>query len=286
MPRSMHSGFLLWQVVLLLCLAPLTASADVSGTLEINGKKFALSQGYIDMMNPEEPLIVLADKPLPAEQVPFLSADYADRNKVHAIIFGIILQDKKISNELKQIFTGGDYSSPVVGYPVDIVSLQLKQADQSVVEGTISTTKPGTLPDLTYSFSASFNLSSKAALEEANAPKAVSFSGDDSPPVKAYKEYYRAIMAGDAAAMKKFLTAKSLKEFEAMTDPKDQAMVMDLMKMRPETITIAKPTITDNEATFTAEGKEGTGEATGTIKMQLEEGQWKVLEDKWATVYK
>jgi hypothetical protein len=174
----------------------------------------------------------------------------------------------------------------VVGYPVDIVSLQLKQADQSVVEGTISTTKPGTLSDLTYSFSASFNLSSKAALEEANAPKEVSFSGDDSPPVKAYKEYYRAIMAGDAAAMKKFLTAKSLKEFEAMADPKDQAMVMDLMKMRPETITIAKPTMTDNEATFTAEGKEGTGEATGTIKMQLEEGQWKVLEDKWSTVYK
>jgi len=41
-------------------------------------------------------------------------ADYADKNKVHAVIFGIIMKDKKISNELAQLRTGGDYSSPAV----------------------------------------------------------------------------------------------------------------------------------------------------------------------------
>ncbi len=283
----MPSGLCFWLVALMLCLLPLAASAaDASGTLIINKKEFKLSYGYIDMLKPEEPLIVLSDKPLPDEEVPYLSADYSVMNKVHAIIFGITLKDKKISNELAQLRTGGDYSSPAVGYPVEIVSLQLKQADESVVEGTIKTTKPVTDSDLTYSFCASFKLSAKAALEKADAPKEVSFPGDDSAPAKVYKEYYRAIMAGDAAAMKKHLCAKPLKEFEEMADPKNQAMVMDLMKMRPAAIEISKPAIVGNEATLKAEGKEGAGISTGTIKMKMEDDQWKVLEDKWSTVFK
>jgi hypothetical protein len=283
----MLSGFCFCQIALMLCMLPLAVSAaDVSGTLVINNKEFKLSYGYIDMLNPEEPLIVLSDKPLPDEEVPYLSTDYSVQNKVHAIIFGIILKDKKISNDLAQLRTGGDYSSPAVGYPVEMVSLQLKRADESVVEGAIKTTKPVIDSDLTYSFSASFKLSAKAALEKANAPKEASFSGDDSAPVKVYREYYRAIMAGDAAAMKKHLCAKSLKEFEEMADPRDQAMVMDLMKMRPAAIEIAEPVIAGNEATFKAEGKEGTGVSTGAIKMTMENGQWTVLEDKWSTVFK
>jgi hypothetical protein len=286
MRRRILSCFLVWQVVLLLSFLSLAASAaDVSGTLEINKKKFKLAHGYIDMVKPEEPVIVLSDKPLPAEQVPFLNADYAVKNKVHAVVFVIVAKDKKISKELALLYTGGDYDSPAVGYPVEIVSLVVKQADESIVEGTIKTTKPNTLGDLTYSFTATFKLSAKAAREKAMAPKKASFKGDDSAPVKAYKEYYRAVMGGDAGAMKKNLAAKSLKEFESM-DAKEQGMVLEMMKMRPEALEIAKPTIAGNEATFKAEGKEGTGLSTGTIKMQLEGGSWKVLEDKWSTVIK
>ena len=58
---------------MLLCLLPRVANAaDVSGTCEINKKKFKLTHGYIDMVQPEEPVIVLSDKPLPEEQIPFL----------------------------------------------------------------------------------------------------------------------------------------------------------------------------------------------------------------------
>jgi len=286
----MHRGILycfrVWQVVLMLCLLPLAASAaDVSGTLEINKKKFKLAHGYIDMVNTEEPVIVLSDKPLPAEQVPFLNADYAVKNKVHAVVFIIIAKDKKISKELALIYTGGDYDSPAVGFPDDIISLDLKRADETIVEGKIRTTKPNTLGGLTYSFSGSFKLSSKAALAKASAPKKASFSGDDSAPVKAYKEYYRAIMGGDAGAMKKNLAAKSLKEFESM-DAKEQEMVLEMMRMRPEALKMAKPVIAGKEATFRAEGKEGAGVSTGTIKMLLEDGRWKVLEDKWSSVFK
>ena len=285
MRRGILYCFMVSQILLLLSLLPLVAvAADVSGTLEINKKKFKLAYGYIDMVQPEEPIIVLSDKPLPEEQVPFLNADYAVKNKVHAVVFGIVSRDKKIS-DMRWIYLGGDADIPVTVFPEDIVSLDLKQSDGSVVEGKIKTVRPKTLSDLTYSFTASFKLSAKAAREKALAPKKVSFTGDDSAPVKAYKEYYRAAMAGDAGSVKRNLAAKSLKEFESM-DAKEQEMVLEMMKMRPEVLKIAKPAITGNEATFKAEGKEGTGDSTGTIKMQLEDGKWKVLEDKWSTVIK
>ena len=285
MRRSILNCFMVSRILLLLCLLPLTASAaDVSGTLEINKKKFKLAYGYIDMVQPEEPVIVLSDKPLPEEQVPFLNADYAVKNKVHAVIFGIVAKDRKIS-DMRWVYLGGDGDIPVTVFPEDIISLDLKQADDSVVEGKIKTVRPKTLTDLTYSFTANFKLSAKAAREKALAPRKVSFTGDDSAPVKAYKDYYRAVMAGDAGAMKKNLAAKSLKEFESM-DAREQEMVLEVMKMRPEALKIAKPAIAGSEATFKAEGKEGTGDSTGTIKMQLEDGKWKVLEDKWSTVMK
>ena len=285
MRRGILYCFMVSQILLLLSLLPLVAvAADVSGTLEINKKKFKLAYGYIDMVQPEEPVIVLSDKPLPEEQVPFLNADYAVKNKVHAVVFGIVSRDKKIS-DMRWIYLGGDADIPVTVFPDDLISLDLKQADESVVEGKINTVRPKTLTDLTYSFNASFKLSAKAAREKAMAPKKVLFTGDDSAPVKAYKDYYRAVMAGEAGALKKNLAAKSLKDFESM-DAKEQEMVFEMMKMRPEVLKIAKPAITGNEATFKAEGKEGTGDSTGTIKMQLEDGKWKVLEDKWSTVIK
>jgi hypothetical protein len=239
---------------------------------------------YIDIAQPEEPVIVLSDKPLPEEQIPFLSADYAVKNKVHAVVFGIVSKDKKIS-DMRWVYLGGTADIPFTVFPEDIISLDLKRADETVVEGKIKTSRPQTLTDLTYSFTATFKLSAKAAREKAMAPKKVSFKGDDSAPVKAYKDYYRAVMAGDTATIKKDLAAKSLKEFESM-DAKEQEMVLELMKMRPEALKIAKPAITGNEATFKAEGKEGGGVSTGTIKMQQEDGKWKVLEDKWSTVIK
>ena len=285
MRRRIFSCFMASQILLLLCLLPPAAGgADVSGTLEINNAKFKLAHGYIDMVQPEEPVIVLSDKPLPEEQVPFLNADYAVKNKVHAVVFGIVSKEKKISY-MRWVYLGGDGDIPVTVFPEEIISLDLKRADESVVEGKIKTVRPKTLSDLTYSFAATFKLSAKAAREKALAPRKVSFTGDDSAPVKVYRDYYRAIMSGDAGEMKKNLAATSLKEFESM-DAKEQEMVLEMMKMRPEELKIAKPAIAGNEATFKAEGKEGTGVSTGTIKMQLEEGKWKVLEDKWSTVMK
>lgn len=271
-------------VVLSPGFALLAGAADVSGTLEINKKKFKLVHGYVDMAQPENPLIVLSDKPLPAEQLPFLNADYTLKKKVHAVVFGVDRKDRKIG-DMRWVYFGGDSDIPVTVFAADKVSLDLMKADDNIIEGKIRTPKPDTRGDLTFSFDASFKLSTKAALAKATAPKKVTFTGDDSAPVKAYKEYYRAIMAGNYDSIKKYMTAKNLKEFEAM-DRTERGVLLDLMKMRPEKLNIEKPSMAGNEAAFKAHGKEGSAESTGSIKMLNEGGSWKVLEDKWKTVSK
>ena len=172
-----------------------------------------------------------------------------------------------------------------VPHPGDNVSLDLKQADDTLVEGRIKTSQPVRLTDLTYSFDASFKLDTRAALTKATAPKKVSFSGDDSAPVQAYKEYYRAIMAGELEGMKKYLSAEYVKELEKM-DSKERAMVLDILKMRPEQLKIEKPLITGDQASFKVSGKEGSSVSTGSIKMVIENGTWKMLEDKWQSTSK
>ena len=260
-------------------------AADVSGTLDINKKKLKIPYGYIDMGKPEEPVIILSDKPLPPDQIPFLQADYATKNNVHAVVFGIVRNEKKLSSDMRWVYFGKDADIPFSVFPGDHVSLDLKQADDTLVEGKIKTSQPVKLTDLTYSFDASFKLNAKAALAKASAPKKVSFSGDDSAPVKTYKEYYKAIMAGNFEDLKRYFVAENLKEIEAM-DSKEREMVLDILKMRPEQLKIEKPSITGDQATFKASGKEGSAVYTGSIKMVIENGTWKVLEDKWQSVSK
>ncbi len=282
--RTFSAVLVLVIVALFLNISSVASAADVSGTLQINNKKVKLTHGYLDMMKPEEPVIVLSDKPIPAEHIPFIGADYADKNKVHAVVFIMDRKGKKFS-EGRWVYFGGDAEIGFTVFDAEKVTLELKQADDNIIEGKIRTPKPEKRGDFTFSFDASFKLSAKAAIEKATAPKKVFFSGDDSAPAKAYKEYCRAIMAGNTEGMKKYMAAKNLKEFEAM-DAKEREMVLDVLKMRPEKLMIDKPSISGDQATFKASGKEGSADSTGSIKMVNEGGTWKVLEDKWQTISK
>jgi hypothetical protein len=265
-------------------VACIASAADISGTLEINKKKFKLIYGYVDVSKPNEPVIVLSDKPLPSDQIPFLAADYSVKKKVHAVIFSVVTNDKKLG-DLKFVYLGEAADTPVTVFSDDVISLQVNKIDASLVEGRIKTLQVVKLSDFSYSFDANYKLSMKAALAKASVPKNVSFTGDDSPPVKAYKEYCRAIMSGDSDVLKKYMVEKNLKEFEEM-ETKDREMVLNVLQLRPEKLKIEKPVLMGEEASFTATGKEGSSKSTGSIKMILEGGVWKVLEDKWSTISK
>jgi hypothetical protein len=282
------AGFVLVSVAIVVLFSGVgfvAIAEDVSGTLEINQKTFDLSHGYIDMRSPEEPVITLSDKPLPFEQILFFEAAYALKKKVHAVLFGIISKDKKLSDGMRWVYFGGDAGIPFSVFHEDQVSLDLNQADDTFIEGKINTSQPVKLTDLTYSFDATFKFSAKAALAKTSAPEEVSFSGDNSAPVKAYKEYYKAIMTGNFEGMKKYVVAKDLKELEA-TESKERRILLADMKIRPEKLRIKKPLITGGQAVFKVSGKEGSTVSTGSIKMVIENGTWKVLEEKWQNISK
>jgi len=239
----------------------------------------------VDEADPDEPIVVLSDKPLPAEAIPFLPEKLVKEQKVHAIAFSISRKDKKLTNTYGKVYYPGHELGVGMGRVEDgAVTLNIKQLDATMLEGKILTPKPVKFLDVSYSFDASFkvilgkksdNPSGKSASLE------ISVTGDTSPPAKAYAEYHKACIGGDVKNIHDFLASKNQKEIDSYNKEMRDAVIATL-KMRPAKIKIAKPTIAGDKASFTVEGLGASGEkATGSIKMILEDGKWKVSEDKW-----
>jgi len=77
------------------------------------------------------------------------------------------------------------------------------------------------------------------------------------------------------------IASRNLKEFDAY-DQATRRAAIEVLKMHPPKIIIGHATVVGGTASFRVEGSEaGGGTTTGEIKMILEDGKWKVLEDKW-----
>jgi hypothetical protein len=286
--------YMFFSLCLLFCAALLlstieTATAasqgsSASGSLTLNKTKIKLSHAYVDLVNPDEPVICISDKPLPADafSLGLLSEGYVREKKVHVLIFSISRKDKKPSGYINWLyFPGKETHFMNIGHAITVT---IKRLDDTVIEGKITTPKP--LVDdfykVTLSLDAQFKVSlSKPAVK--TAPPKVFVTGDTSHPAKVYAEYYRACLMGDIKKLRGFLSAKARKEFDAF-DEKERQMAVEVFKMRPTDVKITKPSITDDTASFSVHGSLRYGEkATGSVKMVLEEGKWKVREDKWAS---
>lgn len=124
-----------------------------------------------------------------------------------------------------------------------------------------------------------FCLSAVAAGKETPLPA----GGGD--PGKAYMDYCKAFGSGDMAALKKLVSADRAKQM----DSEDFKKMFPMMKeMQAKDIKVTGGTMTGNEATLNAEGKDsmGGGMAKGTISMVLEDKQWKVKLDSWKSEMK
>jgi hypothetical protein len=113
-------------------------------------------------------------------------------------------------------------------------------------------------------------------------PLQISVTGDTSPPAKAYAHYFRLCLEGEIAKLLDGLASESRKQLESMDQP-TREMAVEVLRMKPERIKIGKPVVTGQAASFKVEGFPPAGEkATGSVKMVIEDGTWKILEDKWA----
>jgi hypothetical protein len=86
--------------------------------------------------------------------------------------------------------------------------------------------------------------------------------------------------------VREFIAEKERKEFERDIKENREAL-MYVLAQRPSEVKIGTPSIAGNSASFTIHGSMGPGEeAMGSVKMVLEDGKWKVSEDKWKITQK
>jgi hypothetical protein len=147
----------------LTCLGSPEAVAQgnaVTGSLILNKNKIKLAYAYVDLDNPEEPVIVLSDKTLPAENfsIGLLSENYIRQKKVHAVLFSLSPKEKKLSGSLNFLYFPGKKSHFVaLGNKTE---LTLTRFDDTGITGKYLTPKPVVedFDEVTFSFDASFQV--------------------------------------------------------------------------------------------------------------------------------
>jgi len=145
-----------------------------------------------------------------------------------------------------------------------------------VIEGQLSTPGQYTFSDYTFSFDVKFKTALGVPKQET--PVEVTIKGDDSPPAKAYAQYYRALMSGDIATVKKIIIKKNAD----MLDDEGATMIVEMAQVaHPREIEIVTVSKSDNSAELGIKGSVDGSQGTGTVNMMLEGGQWKVATDKW-----
>ena len=270
-------GLVFWPI------AGVPAAGTVAGSVTINGQKTPLILAYVDE-SPEDIIIVLASKTVPADVVPFIGEDVARKLKIHAVAFTVSRATRKIVRTFGGVFYPGPEMG-FVGLAEGVATLQVKRLDARGIEGRIFTPKPVALSDVTYSFDATFTVPLGAAAPVP--PKViVKVSGDTSAPALAYADYYRAALAGDVDKIRSAFVAERRKDFDA-SDSQKRALILDVLKMNPAEIRIGKPAVAGGTATLTVEGlNETAGKTIGTVTMVQEKGVWRVAKEKWSSTSK
>ncbi|HSC33697.1 MAG TPA: hypothetical protein VLG45_00340 [Thermodesulfobacteriota bacterium] len=279
MKRAMNplTGILIISVFFLSGIETLAYAGEESpgaaaGTMTANGKTYQMKYSYADE-GPDDIMLVLTDSAMPRESIPFGLNQPAMEGKVHGIVVTISKETKGQVSGLNAIYDeswGGQ-----LGTLGDAV-LKIDKLDSQVIEGQLSTPGQNTFSEYTFSFNVTFKTALGVPKQET--PVEVTIKGDDSPPAKAYAEYYRALMSGDIPTVKKLIIKKNAD----MLDDETATMIVDMAQAaHPREIEIVTVSKSDNSAELSIKGSVDGSQGTGTVGMVVEDGQWKVATDKW-----
>jgi hypothetical protein len=110
-----------------------------------------------------------------------------------------------------------------------------------------------------------------------------------SPQVKAYETLMKAVAAGDYEAYKKAMTKAAGAEIDKQT----KEMGLDVKKtmgflqaMTPSDIKYTGLKVDGKKATLDATGKMDGETNWGTVELEQEDGQWKVVSQSWTNTKK
>lgn len=129
----------------------------VSGRMTIDGKAVTLLHVYRDDTDPEEPIVVLSDQPLPPEAVPFIPARLVKEKQIHALAFSVSGKDRKLTNTFGKVYCPGHEMGVGLGRVEEgDVALTIDRLDATAIAGRISTVKPVKLSSVAYEFDLKF----------------------------------------------------------------------------------------------------------------------------------
>jgi hypothetical protein len=136
---------------------PPDGSSAVSGTLTVDGKATSPSHAYLDETDPDEPIVVLSDQPLPPDAIPFIPEKLVRDSGLHAVAFSVSRKDGRLTNTYGKLFCPGHEIGVGFARVEDgNVALETKRIDASGIEGRFMTPKPVKLSFVAYAFDLSF----------------------------------------------------------------------------------------------------------------------------------
>jgi hypothetical protein len=250
-------------------LATPAAQPETSGTLTVQGKATPIRYAYADV-SPTDVILLLTDNPIPPERIPFGAYDMAQKKQIHGL-------SVTINKATRRITDGAIYHESFDGQlgGQTTAKIELTKFDSAWLEGHLWLPQPLEFDGKSYSYDARFKVALAGKPAPAPEPK---IQGDDSPPVRAYASYYRAVFRRDLPEVRKYVSKRQLPDLDRL----GEKFLAVSAVVQPEQIAIGEVETTSNRSTFIAEGRKGKSSGRGSVVMILEDGAWKVDADRWA----
>lgn len=251
------------------------AQADqsrVSGVLTADGKTTELKYGYV-LDYGDSLRIWITDKPMTHDEADGWDNDVAKSKNLRGLWLGV-------AKDTKQLEYSYVFHDALAAFPVNIDELgelEFDHFDKNAVAGRLFSSKAASWRDKPYTYDVKFKLAVKPLFD----PVAVRVTGQgvETAPGKAFADYHKVAMTGSYEELRQYLSEVALKELKNADSLKEMQNFMKLMK--PAELTIKNANVQADTAELTVEGSRGGKMPSATIKMKLEKGMWKIVEEKW-----
>jgi hypothetical protein len=242
---------------------------ETSGTLTVQGLATPIRYAYAEV-GPTDVILLLTDNPVPPARIPFGAYDMAQKKQIH----GLSVTIDKATRRIKDGALFHEAFDGQLGGQTE-ATLELTRFDSESLEGRLWLAKPARFDGKSYSYDARFKVALAGKPAPAQEPK---IQGDDSPPVRAYASYYRAVFRRDLLEVRQYVSKRQLPDLDRL----GEKFLAVSAVVQPEQIAIREVKTTSKRSTFIAEGKKGKSSGRGSVVMILEDGAWKVDADRWA----
>ena len=251
-------------------------AGKAEGTFTVNGKTskiayaYAMAQkGFFDDKK-EDVLVVLSDVPLTPAALDdqFERMKMAREGKLHSVEIRINSDKQPISGMMcHEAFTEFQGSVSASG----MHQFDAKTFDGKTVAGKLATSRPSDFQKIPFAYAVTF----EAALWRKPPPSLSGAAAKDSPEGKAVLAFYKAVKAGDLAAVRKAMTAESGKQLEG-PQGKEALEFLKAIVPDPAVAGIESVDRKGNKALVEVVVKSKDGSETSKVSLELVSGQWKV----------